>query len=925
MSGLEKHIALPKDVATKNDLDFYFLKGLGIEYIEELGGDLWTDFNEHDPGVTIMEMLAYAITDLGNRIETPIENLLTSKNVNNNIHSQFYKASEVFPSKPVTELDYRKLFIDIEGVRNCWLNIYQKKVHVNCLENELSYDSNAFNHLDSTYRNDFNLKGLYTLLVEFDSCDEVLTAKEKLKKIEEIKEKIRVKYHENRNLCEDLVNIKRIGIKPISVCASIEVEKEANEEEIHANVLFEIEKYFSPFPKFYGVKEMLAKGYSPDEIFDGPLLDNGFIETEELKASGLRKEVRLSDLMKIIMNIKGVKLIQDISIGNCGSSEPLENDWIICIKGDKKPTLCNKSTFNYNKGVLPVNINKAAVEQFKKALEEAALEQKTKAKEDKKLDFPYGTFSETNTYASIQNDFPDTYGIGQEGVSGRATTERKAQAKQLKSYLLFFDKILANYFQHLSKVKDLLSISGAETKTYFAQAITGVKGFEDLVNGYPANDADKLTDLLFDKFDNNIVRRNEILDHLLARFAEKFGDYAFLMKTLYGTASDEIILANKEAFLKDYMAISSDRGNAFNYYNQDKKALWNTNNIAGFQKRVARLVGIKDYSRRNLTTSYIQIYTLENEIIPDSDTDAVLESSSDAAPIAKKYRWRIKDADKNIVLSATTDYSSISKASKELYFSVMQIIQTSEEKIAEAFKKEILDYHVIENIVIHKTASGKYSFHIIDPSKATYHTDYVIAKQYKYYSSLNALKKGLLHLISFMKYKFSEEGMFMVEHILLRPDVTNNLEDKVGFMPICADGCADCDVDPYSYKVSIILPGYTYRFINADFRNYIENIIKEELPAHILPKICWVGNRRKAVKDEENDLWCFEEAYKTYLLAKTNLGQKQPKKHNEHKNLIDAMSKLNTIYPFGQLIDCADESDDLEGRIILGQTNLGTQ
>jgi hypothetical protein len=907
MSGIEKHIALPKNVATQNDLDFYFLKELGIEYIEELGGDLWTDFNSHDPGITMMEMLSYAITDLGNRIEIPIENLLTSKNSNENIHSQFYKASEVFPSKSVNESDYRKLFIDIQGVRNCWLSTYEKTVHVNCLEDELSYDVNAFNHLDSTLKSTFELKGLFTILVEFDPFDEELTSEEKQQKIDEIKENIRTKYHQNRNLCEDLVDIEEIGAKPISVCANIEVENETNEEEVHANVLFEIEKYFSPFPIFYGIKEMLAKGYTPDQIFDGPLLDNGFIDTEELEDAGLRKEVRLSDLMKIIMNIEGVKLIQDISIGNCDDSEEQTNDWVICIKGDKKPILCDKSTFNYNKGVLPVSINDTEVKRFKKELEAATLEQQSKAKEDKKLDFPKGTYLDTSTYSTIQNDFPDTYGIGQEGLSARATTERRAQAKQLKSYLLFFDKILGNYFQHLSKVKDLLSITGAETKTYFAQAITGVKGFEDLVDEYPANNTNELTDLLFEKFDNNIERRNEILDHLLARFAEKFGDYAFLMKTLYGTASDEITLANKEAFLKDYIAISSERGSAFNYYKQPTQRLWNTNNISGFQKRVSRLVGIKEYSRRNLTSSFIEIY----------------ESLDDDAN--KVFRWRIKDTKGDLILSSTTYYKTEKKASEELYFSALQIVQTSEKNIEIAFEQGISDIKVIDNIEVYKTDFGGYSSRIINPDIPRKSTDYIVAKQYKEYDSIQEQKIALLELITFFKHQFTEEGMFLVEHMLLRPDVTNNLVSKEAFMPVCADSCNDCSIDPYSYRVSIVLPGYTYRFSNPDFRNYIENVIKEELPAHILPKICWVGHRRDIVKDENNDLWCFEKAYQTYLLAKTNIGQKQPKENNEHKNLIDAMSKLNTIYPVGRLLDCADESDELEGRIILGQTNLGTQ
>ncbi len=56
---------ISKSTQTKNDLDFEFLRKQGIEYIESLGSALWTDFNTHDPGITILEILCYAITDLG--------------------------------------------------------------------------------------------------------------------------------------------------------------------------------------------------------------------------------------------------------------------------------------------------------------------------------------------------------------------------------------------------------------------------------------------------------------------------------------------------------------------------------------------------------------------------------------------------------------------------------------------------------------------------------------------------------------------------------------------------------------------------------------------------------------------------------------------------------------------------------------------
>ena len=122
MSVVNKHISIAKNVSTEDDLDFAYLRKIGIQYLEQFGGKLWTDFNAHDPGITILEMLSYAITDLGMRIDMPIEDILSSEDPAKDIHSQFFKASEVLPTSPVTEQDYRKLFIDLDGVKNCWLS-----------------------------------------------------------------------------------------------------------------------------------------------------------------------------------------------------------------------------------------------------------------------------------------------------------------------------------------------------------------------------------------------------------------------------------------------------------------------------------------------------------------------------------------------------------------------------------------------------------------------------------------------------------------------------------------------------------------------------------------------------------------------------------------------------------------------------------
>ena len=45
--------------------DYEQLRRLGLNYIEQFSREIWTDYNIHDPGITILEALMYAITDLG--------------------------------------------------------------------------------------------------------------------------------------------------------------------------------------------------------------------------------------------------------------------------------------------------------------------------------------------------------------------------------------------------------------------------------------------------------------------------------------------------------------------------------------------------------------------------------------------------------------------------------------------------------------------------------------------------------------------------------------------------------------------------------------------------------------------------------------------------------------------------------------------
>ncbi|SMO64005.1 hypothetical protein SAMN06265379_1046 [Saccharicrinis carchari] len=918
MSDVSKHITIPNDVAYGNDLDYLFLKEKGLQYIEELSGKVWTDYNTHDPGITMLEMLCYAITDLASRIDMPIENILTPEK-DGSLEDQFFKALQILPGKPVTENDYRKLFIDIDGVKNCWLQKFKKTVYVDCKNDLLSYDAKDFDATDKQAKSEFDLNGLYTILIDFNelSDDDFPSDTDKEAEIERIKNEIVKCYHKNRNLCEDLVQVSRVETQAVKVCASIELDQEADEELVHARILRIIDKYFSPDLWFYSLQQMFNKGYTSDQIFEGPVLKNGFIDPVELENAILRSEVRLSDIIRLIMNIDGVKVVKDISINDCTNPVAEDKDvWLLCIDEGKKPTLCDKSAFSYYKGVLPVNVNEKTVKKHLEQLEAREVEKQELAKIGQEIQIPEGEYMKTGVSTTVQNDFPETYGIGQIGLPPRSTVARKAQAKQLKGYLLFFDQVFATYFAHLDKVKDLLSVDQKLTNTYFTQAVNDVKGFEYLVNDYPIDDDEELTKKLLSDLDDHIARKNELLDHLIARFAEKFSEFSFLMKELYGDYAAEAIVKAKEVFLSEYGEIEDDtgtivnkgisnwRGSAFNYFEQPASQLWDTDNIAGAQKRIARLCGMKNFNRRNLSESYVEVYDYIN-----SDGEKV-------------YRWRITTSDGIKILSATDDYKTARAAVDELYLSVVRVMETAEKTIEEAFKSEVTDGEEIGNFKIQISPEGMYSFDVINHEADPDSSDWIIARQFLYYTKQRMLKKALLKIIRFLTTDFTEEGMFIMEHILLRPDVNQNTVPLEQFMPVCTDNCESCHpLDPYSYRVTVVLPGWTYRFGNHDFRNFMEDLIRKELPAHVLARICWIGHRTNSVPDAENEMLLFEEAYKAFLLVKSGLGQKQDEE--KLKTFIDILTELHSIYPSGKLIDCDDEKDEQEGKIILGRTNIG--
>ena len=120
MTGdIKKALTISKNNSGFPDyLDFNRLRTEGIKYLGHLSGKIWSDHNVHDPGITILEVLCYALLDLGYRSNLPVADILATDPAASLPEDNFFTPAQILTNNPLTINDYRKLLVDIPGIRN---------------------------------------------------------------------------------------------------------------------------------------------------------------------------------------------------------------------------------------------------------------------------------------------------------------------------------------------------------------------------------------------------------------------------------------------------------------------------------------------------------------------------------------------------------------------------------------------------------------------------------------------------------------------------------------------------------------------------------------------------------------------------------------------------------------------------------------
>jgi hypothetical protein len=480
-------------------LDFKNLRKEGLEHIGNLAGKIWTDHNAHDPGITTLEVLVYALIDLGYKTNLPFEDLITQDD-NQHKDDNFLTPLEILTINPVTITDYRKLLLEIEGVRNAWLEpvgqeialyIDQNKKSLSCLKptnpacKPTSNPEGGF-FIDEKKCKDWlqyeqpHLNGLYKIYIEKEN---EVTDENQLQK------EVQKRLNEHRNLCEDFTDIKILEPINFGVCVDVEIRIDYDPKVVYSKIIMALKNAIQPEINYYTLNELLDKGKAIDDIFAGrPYSEKsfGFVDTDELEGLERRSEIHLSDLYNVILSIEGVRKIKKIHI-NKQKDDAEALKWTQIIGSCEVPVFSMENTcvdIYSEQGLL--KIDKFKIYQsfsFNKKFELPLTSLDS--------EIPFGVHHEDlQDYYSIQNDFPVVYGIGEDGLPESATLLRKTQALQLKGYLLFYDQILANYSSQLANIRSLFSLKSEEErvledkKTYFTQIPESIPGIEDLLRFY---------------------------------------------------------------------------------------------------------------------------------------------------------------------------------------------------------------------------------------------------------------------------------------------------------------------------------------------------------------------------------------------------------------------------------------------------------
>jgi hypothetical protein len=756
-------------------LDFDGLRRKGIALLQDLSSQQWTDYNLHDPGVTLLELLSYGLTDLVYRTDFDVADFLTGPSGSIDFHQQaLFPPQDIFPNQPVTDTDFCKLIYDqLPAVDDVWIRPAPEP------------------GLCSVY-----IKPHESLFNNGDRSE-----------CEELRQDVQLLLALHRNLCRDVAQVCIVRAQVYALSGEIEIDDSRPAAEIYADIYFRCAKLISSGGQIVRFEEALAQGMSWEQLLEGPLTYHGYIADGHFTQSNY--EIDVIKLITLVRHIPGVRQVKRLCLldkaGVEHSQIRLEQSGDLCpvlaFPNEPAATQSLRLMHGRSAGQLPAGAQdddprmpgRHALQFHERValyLRKLEFEYDAFRNNDGQLQrlvkLPQGSYRDLAQYGSVGEHTPAIYGINHYGVPDSDPPEVHARARQLKAYLYPFEQMMANYLASLQGIKRLYSVDASLDRSYFAQFLgdTQVPNLEVL---YRPDLAAGEVDAVLAGQDAFTDRRNRVLDSLLAVYGEVFPADALRRYDVYHVDDfGHHLIRCKIGLLRHLCELSARRGQAMNVM----APYWDGANHAPIQRRVQLLCG---GSEAVLGRSLIeQVHGEQVQFLSDGRYQARLEQQASYADTIA-LAWP----------AASTSAAAAAAGSPLPHGAVCPSL------LLAGIHKE--NYRVLPI----GDDDGWLCLNL-DDERCWPLLRLPVA-------DLPAAARSLRdQLIGLNK---ASEGFHLLEHVLLRPR---------------AGATREVAPDFYAHQVSIVLPSFTARFSDPGCRAWVEQVISQNLPAHILPTFYWL-------------------------------------------------------------------------------------
>jgi hypothetical protein len=553
-------MSIPAEVIPRlrddDPLAYEALRARALDALQNLSGEQWTDYNYHDPGITLLDAFCFALTEDIFGARQPFLDLLTGPDGRIRYRALGLRAAEeILPCRPCTDMDYTRWLLDrVPGALQA--------------------------HAKSAAGD-----GLWRIQLEVSTPDDAVATAARA-------------YWAQRNLCEDLDGLPNV-LEPRWCTLSVDLGIEGTRapEDILAELVERSARYVDAAPERRSLAARLGAGgddVSLADVLDGPRLRQGWIETEDL-ALDRDNRIYFGDLARIALSVEGVFEVARIGLeaedlAGTGDALPRRGDgWVMRLRWpDRRDAIMDwKINRRGNRVSVAADALLQRLDDLRRNSQGRATVDGAPGMAGSPLSRPRGRYVPPQTYVSLHRQLPHIY---------RERSDAAATA-QFHAYVALLDQWLAHGNAQTHYLRDLYTTKPGPHASYAWNVLgdANIPGLEALYTTH----RERVRENVFAVADDPIERRGRVLDHQLALYGEGVWQGSIRPFGWYFSAEAWRLhlFEQKRLFLVRIATLTRDRYGGVDY---SRRTLGRRGNTPVLQQRASLLLGFKYHHSRLL-------------------------------------------------------------------------------------------------------------------------------------------------------------------------------------------------------------------------------------------------------------------------------------------------------------------------------------